>query len=63
MLSKKLSRSPAAMAVALLALVPATASATKRHGRVSARHQAKALGGCRLDVNAAPRFIERAKAR
>jgi protocatechuate 3,4-dioxygenase beta subunit len=45
---------------ALLALAPAVASAAGRHAlrHTSVKHDEAPSGGCRLDVNVAPRFIE-----
>ncbi|HUA75999.1 MAG TPA: hypothetical protein VL988_14695 [Solirubrobacteraceae bacterium] len=47
----------AVLAAAITAAVPAAASA-RHHARRHAVRQAAGMGGCRLDVNVAPRFIE-----
>jgi hypothetical protein len=57
MRSSKLIPAVAAVASALLALVPAGALAAKHH-RVKRHAQAIAAGGCDLKINAAPRLVE-----
>jgi hypothetical protein len=48
---------PALMATALLALVPAGASAAKHH-RAKRHAHAISAGGCHLNINAAPRLVQ-----
>lgn len=48
----------AAIAAAMLALAPAGAYAVRGAGRHAGRRTASPSGGCKLSVNAAPRYVE-----
>jgi hypothetical protein len=61
MRSIKLTWAAAALAALATAVLPAAASA-RHHARRHAERHLAGMGGCRLDINVAPRFIESGEA-